>query len=146
MRLLTSALLAVMLLGCGSAATPSVVPSPPAVTDPGPAIDTDALVAAAATKDGQPVRVKGFFLASGDQARLCSIVLESYPPQCGGGTVAITGEVPADVLAALEKTNDPALAQATWGWVEVTGTFEASGAGGAGGPSIALSAIRIAAP
>jgi hypothetical protein len=143
MRLITSVLLAVTLLGCGSAATPSVAPSPPAVTDPGPAIDTDALVRAAAAKDGQPVRVKGFFLASGGQARLCSVVLESYPPQCGGGTVAITGEVPADVLAALEKTNDPALAQATWGWVEVTGTFQASGAGGL---SIALSAIRIAAP
>jgi hypothetical protein len=70
-------------------------------------------------------------------------VLESYPPQCGGGTVAITGVVPADVLAALEKTNDPALAQATWGWVEVIGTFQATGAGG---PSIALSAIRIVAP
>jgi hypothetical protein len=146
MRLLTSALLAVTLLGCGSAATASVAPSPPAVTDPGPAIDTDALVAAAATKDGQPVRVKGFFLASGDQARLCAVVLESYPPQCGGGTVAVTGEVPADVLAALEGTNDPALAQATWGWVEVTGLFQASGAGAAGGPSIALSAIRIVAP
>jgi hypothetical protein len=143
MRLLASALIAITLLGCGSAGAPTAVPSPPAVTDPGPAIDTDALVAAAAAKDGQLVRVKGFFLASGNRAQLCSVVLESYPPQCGGGTVGITGEVPADVLAALEKTNDPALAQATWGWVEVTGAFNATGAGG---PSIALSAIRIAAP
>jgi hypothetical protein len=143
MRLISVALLALALIGCGSAAAPPAVPSVPAVIDPGPAIDTDALVAAAAAKDGRPVRVKGFFLASGDRAQLCSVVLESYPPQCGGGTVGITGEVPADVLAALEKTNDPALAQATWGWVEVTGTFRAAGAGG---PSIALSAIRIAAP
>jgi hypothetical protein len=143
MRLLSYAVLALALIGCSSASDPTDVPSVPAVIDPGPAIDTDALVAAAAAKDGQPVRVKGFFLASGDRAQLCSVVMESYPPQCGGGTVGITGEVPADVLAGLEKTDDPALAQATWGWVEVTGRFHAAGAGG---PSIALSAIRIAAP
>jgi hypothetical protein len=143
MRLFISALLAMTLVGCGSSTVSSVAPSPPAVIAPGPAIDTDALVAAAAAKDGQTVRVKGFLLASGNRAQLCSVVLESYPPQCGGGTVAITGVVPADVLAALEKTNDPALAQATWGWVEVIGTFQATGAGG---PSIALSAIRIVAP
>jgi hypothetical protein len=135
--------LALALIGCGSAAGPTAAPTVPAVVDPDPAIDTDALVAAAAAKNGQPVRVKGFFLASGERAQLCSVVLESYPPQCGGGTVGITGEVPADVLAALEKTSDPTLAQATWGWVEVTGTFHAADAGG---PSIALSEIRIAAP
>ena len=143
MRLLSCALLAIALIGCASAAGPTATPTAPAVIDAGPAIDTDALVAAAAAKDGQRVTVKGFFLASGGRARLCSVVLESYPPQCGGGTVGVTGEVPADVVAALEKTDDPALAQATWGWVEVTGTFHAAGAAG---PSIALSAIRIVEP
>jgi hypothetical protein len=144
MRLLLSPLLAVALVGCGSSDTPTTVPSAPPASDPGAAIDTDALVAAGAAKDGQLVRVKGFFLASGRRAQLCSVVLESYPPQCGGGTVAISGEVPADVLGALEKTSDPALAQATWGWVEATGTFHLAGDGG--GPTIALSSIRIAAP
>jgi hypothetical protein len=51
--------------------------------------------------------------------------------------------VPADVLAALETTKEAGLAQATWGWVEVTGTFHATGASGA--PAIDLSSIRIAA-
>jgi hypothetical protein len=144
MRLLLSAVLAVTLAGCGPSGAPTTAPSAPPASDPGAAIDTDALVAGAAAKDGEIVRVKGFFLASGGRARLCSVVLESYPPQCGGGTVAISGEVPADVLGALEKSTDPALAQATWGWVEATGTFHLAGDGG--GPTIALSSIRIAAP
>jgi hypothetical protein len=117
--------------------------SPAGSVEPGPAIDTDALLADPSL-DGQAVRVNGFFLATGDQAQLCSIVLESYPPQCGGGTVRITGEVPADVLAALDSTNDPALAQATWGQVEVTGTFRATGADG--GPTIELGTIAPAPP
>ena len=59
--------------------------------------------------DGQPVRVNGFFLATGDTAVLCSVVLESYPPQCGGGTVRLAGEVPADVArrARLDRRPDP---------------------------------------
>lgn len=132
------------LAACGGAgaslsgAPPSVAPSPPAT-----AIDTDTLVRDA-SRDGEPVRVAGFFLATGDVAQLCSAVLESYPPQCGGAPVRITGEVPADVLAALEKTSDPALAQATWGQVEVTGTFRANGPGGE--PTIELASIRVVAP
>ena len=80
----------------------------------------------------------------GSGAQLCPIVLESYPPQCGGGTVRITGAVPADVLDALDSTTDPGLAQATWGQVEVTGTFRASGADGI--PTIELASIRVVAP
>jgi hypothetical protein len=93
-------------------------------------MDTDALLAAAADLDGQAVRVAGFFLATGDTAQLCSLVMESYPPQCGGATIRLTGHVPADVLDGLDKTTEPGLAQATWGWVNVTGTFRASGADG----------------
>ena len=74
-----------------------------------------------------------------DQARLCSLVLESYPPQCGGAAVNLTGGFPADVLAALESTTEPG--QATWGWADVTGTFTL-----AGGPAIEISRIRVDAP
>jgi len=91
--------------------------------------------------DGRPVRVKGFLLVTRAGASMCSLLLESYPPQCGGG-VQVTGEIPADVAVGLEKTTDPGLAQAMWGWVEVAGTFEASDDRG----SIALSEIRLAAP
>jgi hypothetical protein len=117
-------------------------PPPPVVqpVDPGPAIDTDALLAAAGARDGQVVHVTGFVLI-GEGARLCSVVLESYPPQCGGGTVALTGTFPADVVAALEKTDDPTLAQATWGWVDVLGTFSL-----ADGPTIEIDRISVVAP
>ncbi len=102
------------------------------------------MVAAAAATDGQAVRVKGFLLAMDGTTRLCSIVMESYPPQCGGGTVTLEGEVPDDVVAGLDRTKEPDLAQANWGWVEVTGTFDATGTGGT--PTIAISEIRLAAP
>lgn len=137
--------LSLLLAACGpGGASPSgVPPASDAPSPPATAIDTDALLGDAAL-DGQPVRVAGFFLASGGVAQLCSVVMESYPPQCGGGTVRITGEVPADVLDALDSTNDPALAQATWGQVEVTGTFRSGGAGGV--PTIELASIRVVAP
>ncbi len=135
-----AATLAIVLVACGPAASPSNAPAPSAPVDPGPAIDTDALLASAAAKDGQPVHVTGFVLIT-DRARLCSVVLESYPPQCGGAAVNLTGEFPVDVLAALDTTSEPGLAPATWGWVEVTGTFTL-----AGGPAIQISEIRVDAP
>lgn len=139
-RAATAAALAIVLVACGSAASPSNAPAPSAPVDPGPAIDTDALMASAAARDGQPVHVTGFVLIT-DRARLCSVVLESYPPQCGGAAVNLTGEFPADVLAALDTTSEPGLAPATWGWVDVTGTFTL-----AGGPAIQISEIRVDAP
>jgi hypothetical protein len=148
MRFLAMVLIGVALAACGAPASASVAPtaSPPAsgAVDPGPAIDTDTLVAAAADNDGQAVRVKGFLLAVDGVTRLCSIVMESYPPQCGGGTVTLEGEVPDAVVAGLDRTKEPDLAQANWGWVEVIGTFDAAGSGGT--PSIAISEIRLAAP
>ena len=38
-------------------------------------------------------------------------------------------------------TNEPDLAQATWGFVDVTGTYRATGAGG--GPTIELGTIAL---
>jgi hypothetical protein len=144
MRLLAGAVLSAFLLAaCGSASPPPSAPTAlsPAPSAPAAAIDVDALVAGAPGLDGRPVRVKGFLLVTRAGASMCSLLLESYPPQCGGG-VQVTGEIPADVAVGLEKTTDPGLAQAMWGWVEVAGTFEASDGRG----SIALSEIRLAAP
>jgi hypothetical protein len=137
MRLLAgSILVALILVACGSATTPSAAPSAPAA-----AIDVDTLVADAATLDGQTVRVKGYVLATDAGATMCSLLLESYPPQCGGG-VGLIGEIPGDVVAGLDKTTEPDLAQAMWGWVEVVGTVDAS----SGAPTVALTEIRLAAP
>jgi hypothetical protein len=144
MRLLAGAVLSAFLLAaCGSASPPPSAPTAlsPAPSAPAAAIDVDALVAGAPGLDGRRVRVKGFLLVTRAGASMCSLLLESYPPQCGGG-VQVTGEIPADVAVGLEKTTDPGLAQAMWGWVEVAGTFEASDDRG----SIALSEIRLAAP
>lgn len=135
------ALLAVLTLaacypGGGTGASPApTAPASPIAVDLG-------TLTADASKDGQLVTVQGSFLATGDTAQLCSVMLESYPPQCGGGSVRIVGEVPADVLAAMDSTkNEPDLAQATWGFVDVTGTYRANGAGG--GPTIELGTISL---
>jgi hypothetical protein len=143
MRLLAGSVLAVLiLLACGSTSTPSAAPSASvAPSPPAAALSVDALVADAATLDGRTVRVKGYLLATDAGASMCSLLLESYPPQCGGG-VDVTGEIPGDVAAGLDRTTEPGLAQAMWGWVEVVGTLDASG----GAPTIVLTAIRLAAP
>jgi hypothetical protein len=145
MRLLAGAVPVLYLLAaCSSTPAPSAPSSPaPSVAPSAPAaaISIDELVAGAAGLDGQPVRVKGFVLVTDAGASMCSMLLESYPPQCGGG-LRLTGQIPAVVAEGLDKTTEPGLAQAMWGWVEVAGTFEASDGGGA----IALSEIRLAAP
>ena len=134
-------LAALTLAACG--ASGSGASQPPATASDLPAVVVDlGTLTADASKDGQLVTVQGSFIATGDTAQLCSVMLESYPPQCGGGSVRIVGEVPADVLAAMDSTkNEPDLAQATWGFVDVTGTYRANGAGG--GPTIELGTISL---
>ncbi len=107
---------------------------------PSKAIDVDALLADAAALDGQPVRVTGNFLADEQTAQLCALLMESYPPQCGGG-VRLTGQVPGDTLALLETTTEPDLKKMWWGYVVVTGTFRASGVDGQ--PTIELGEIVL---
>jgi hypothetical protein len=131
-------LAAIVLAACTPASTPSGAPSAPAAR-----LTVDALMVDPAALDGRSVTVAGYLLATDAGASMCSLLLESYPPQCGGG-LRVTGEIPGDVVAGLDKTSEPDLAQAMWGWVEVTGTFQATGSGGA--PTIQISEIRLAAP
>ena len=141
MRPILIVLVIVSAISACQAEVPPVRPSPTLPTAPAAAISVDELLASTGGLDGQPIRVKGFILVTPPGASMCSLLLESYPPQCGGGVVRVTGEIPADVAAGLDKTSEPDLAQAMWGWVEATGTFKA-----ADGGSIALSEIRLAAP
>ena len=151
MRLVTGAFLSILILaGCAGVDSASPTPVPSAVSSPPPSsvpsaspasITVDQLAADAASLHGRVVTVKGFILATEVGASMCSLLLESYPPQCGGG-IRVTGEIPADIAAGLDRTSEPGLAPAMWGTVEVTGTFDASEAGG----TIALSGIRLAAP
>jgi hypothetical protein len=41
--------------------------------------------------------VVGFLHITADGTKLCSMILESYPPQCGGPSVDLVGLVPEDV-------------------------------------------------
>jgi len=142
-------LLTLTLAACaGAAASPPATPVPaapsasvpPSSEDPGAAIDVDALLGDAAGKDGQAVRVTGNFLADEGSAQLCALLMESYPPQCGGG-VRLTGNVPADTLDALTTTTEPGLKKMWWGYVTVTGTFHASGADGR--PTLEIADIEL---
>jgi hypothetical protein len=144
----SAASLTLILAACsGAAVSPSasLAPaapsaSPAASVDPGAAIDVDALLANAAALDGQTVRVTGNFLADAGSAQLCALLMESYPPQCGGG-LRLTGSVPADTLAALETTKEPDLKKMWWGLVTVTGTFHA--AGDDGRPTLEITDIAL---
>jgi hypothetical protein len=62
---------------------------PPAGDDEEP-LPTTIRVAAAADADG-PVAVAGFIVATGDDLRLCEALAESFPPQCGGSSIPISG-------------------------------------------------------
>jgi hypothetical protein len=140
-----AAVLTLILAACAGAATPpgSQAPAPSAPlpsADPGAAIDVDALLAGAAAKDAQVVRVTGNFLADETSAQLCALLMESYPPQCGGG-VRLTGTVPADTLDALTTTTEPDLKKMWWGYVTVTGTFHASGNDGR--PTLEIGKIEL---
>ncbi len=62
----------------------------------------------------EPVTVTGFVVApEGGPVRLCSALLESYPPQCGEPSLVVEG-LDLDTVAGLSRTNDPSLAQVVW--------------------------------
>jgi hypothetical protein len=142
-RLATGAVAALLLLAA-CAATPSSLPpptAPPTSQDPGAAVTIDVLLANPATRDGRPVRLTGSFIGDGTTARLCEVMLESYPPLCGGGAIRVTGEIPATTQARLTTTTVPGLAKEWWGFVVVTGTFHARGVDG--GPSLDLGELIL---
>ena len=148
-RALAVLAVAIVVAACGGAASstaPSGAPSSAGAAgsgDPGRAVLIDDLLADAAAADGTAVRVTGNFLADEEHgARLCALLLESYPPQCGGGSIQVTGEVPAATLATLSTTTEPGLDKAWWGYVVAVGTFHATGAAD-GGPSLELGEIVL---
>lgn len=100
----------ISLAGCGQDA------------DPGDGAATEGWVtveqALAERPDGE-VTIRGFLIDSGGDVRLCELVLESYPPQCGGASVVVEG---VDVAA-----RDDATTEGDISWVdqaELTGQLE----------------------
>ena len=58
--------------------------------------------------------VKGTIVApAGEAIRLCSALLESDPPQCGGSSLVVEG-LDLSTVEGLTETNDPSLAQVQW--------------------------------
>jgi hypothetical protein len=75
-------------------------------------------VLAAGTIDG-PFVVRGYlFVDAAGDAVLCDMILESYPPQCGGSSIPVSGPLPLDDLVSdqgRQWSNDP---------IDLEGTFD----------------------
>jgi hypothetical protein len=89
--LLAALLAAVALAGCGGdddddAAGGDTSPAPTAPVGPGISIEE-----ALESDSTEPLLVKGNLLVLDGQARLCSALAESFPPQCGGASLLVTG-------------------------------------------------------
>lgn len=142
-RAVTTALVAILTLilaacaGTGSDPSDTQPSSPPASPT---TVTLDALLGTPMDHDGQVVTVKGTLIAYGAEAEMCDIVMESYPPQCGP-SIRLVGTVPEGVADQLDQTTEPDLAQAMWGPVEVTGTFDADAPDG---PTLTIDTIAIA--
>jgi len=75
--------------------------------------------AIASTLQG-PLMVKGYLVApEGGPVRLCSALLESYPPQCGEPSLVVEG-LDLATVEGLAQTSEPDLAQVTWSDAEIS--------------------------
>jgi hypothetical protein len=102
--------IALVLAACGGSSAP----------------DAPLTVEEALAAGNGPATVSGMIVApEGEDVRLCSGLLESYPPQCGGPSLVVRG-ADLESLPGVTSTDDPALAQVTWtdGIVELAGTLE----------------------
>lgn len=136
-----TAILAIILVACGGAAPPATdapVDLPTGTTPAAIAFDT--LVTNLVDLDGSTVQVTGYLLITDDQARLCGVLLESYPPQCGAVTLRVLGAVPEPVLDGLDATGADNPQQVSWGSVAIVGVVDAGG----GSPTITIETIEIA--
>lgn len=95
---------------------PPEVIDPPSISTASVPLEVGALLEGDALTD---VTVIGFVVWDSNGARLCEVLMESFPPQCGGAAVAIAN--PEALTAALEEeqairwTNDR---------VRIKGTFD----------------------
>ena len=144
------ALLTVILTACaaGGTATAPPVSSPPASDAPidlptsaPTSLSFDDLASGLVDLDGATVTVTGYLLIADDQAQLCGVLLESYPPQCGAVTLRVLGEIPSAVIDGLDTTAGDDVSKAWWGTVRLTGLVTADGA--AGSPTITVESIEL---
>ncbi|MEX2655713.1 MAG: hypothetical protein WD532_11875 [Acidimicrobiia bacterium] len=107
---------------CDDIGDPNADPNAPSDASDEPITPSASLsaaqVLAAGTIDGSFV-VSGYLFVDADgNARLCDMVLESYPPQCGGDSIPVAGD-----LSDLELTSDQGV---SWSdsTVSLEGTFD----------------------
>ena len=61
-----------------------------------------------------PADGQGYLLAlDGEDVQLCSMLAESYPPQCGGPSLIVNG-LHLETVDGLVQPDDPALAGTAW--------------------------------
>ncbi|MDP8969300.1 MAG: hypothetical protein M3N52_02105 [Actinomycetota bacterium] len=78
-----------LLMTAGCDQEPSGGPPSAGAPAPGEALSVEQ---ALASRSSEPLVVRGtLFAVHGDPVRLCSAILESYPPQCGGPSLAVEG-------------------------------------------------------
>ena len=77
----------------------------------------------AGLEDGSAVLTQGLLIVAQD-TQLCEFLLESFPPQCGGGSVVISGLETDDVVALQAPTDAGGIAWTTYP-LAVSGTVDA---------------------
>ena len=121
--LLLSIVLAASACGGGD---PASAPPPAPASPPASLVELTIEEALASAPEG-PVTVTGFIVTSEDQpVRLCSALLESYPPQCGQPALTVEG-LDLDSVDGLTRPDDPQFAHTAWTDVQVSLTGELAG-------------------
>ncbi len=90
----------------------------PASSASGPGISIEEAIAS--PLDG-PLLVNGTLVVLGGEARLCTALLESFPPQCGGPSLIIAGDFSIDDIDTLQTEG-----QVSWSnsQIQLLGTVE----------------------
>jgi hypothetical protein len=122
-----------------SSSSPEPTASPASAVfpaDAGPILAMRDVLGQASDHDGMRLAMRGYVMTDGLVTRLCSGILESYPPGCGSPMIDVEGVVPQGEVEHLDRTGRPG---EVYGEIEVVGVFHADGAGG---PSIDIQAAR----
>jgi len=105
---LTAALLLILtsiMIACGGQTV---------TTEPGGSSEVLSVEQALKVDQGKTVRVEGALVATETKVVLASALLESYPPQAGGATLAVEGLDLGGVVGLSSTRNQPDLAQVSW--------------------------------
>jgi hypothetical protein len=84
---------ALVLVSCGDG-SPGTEPDASAETPPGAGAPADGGLSVAEARDsdvGGPLVVRGFIVLEGEVVRLSDLLMESFPPQCGGESLIMEG-------------------------------------------------------